>query len=270
MLSTCLLKSRISRDNQRRASRWESVVKTPPTDFPDELWENTRKAYAELDRTEVYAGPLMGGVFETVHSLMGMDSALLAFYEEPRAMHDLINVIVEWEMGYAKNLTANLHPDLLFHHDDWGSKLSTFMSVDMFKEFFFKQYQRLYRFYKDNGVEIIIHHSDSYAATLAPLMIEMGIDVWQGAVKENDIKYMIERYGQKLTIMSGIDTPDVDRPDWTREIIANTVRHACQTYGGKYFIPCQTQGGPYSTFEGVYNTISEEIDKMSKEMFQQA
>ena len=30
------------------------------------------------------------------------------------------------------------------------------------------------------GVDVIVHHSDSYAATLVPYMIEMGIDVWQG------------------------------------------------------------------------------------------
>ena len=32
----------------------------------------------------------------------------------------------------------------------------------------------------------LVHHSDSYAATLVPSMIEMGIDVWQGCMETNN------------------------------------------------------------------------------------
>jgi hypothetical protein len=34
-----------------------------------------------------------------------------------------------------------------------------------------------------------------------------------------------------------------------------------------YFIPCITQGGKGAVFEGVYDAITVEINKMSKEMF---
>lgn len=37
--------------------------------------------------------------------------------------------------------------------------------------------------------------------------------------------------------------------------------------GSHYFCPCQTQGAAESTYEGVYETIDEEIDQVSKEIF---
>ena len=37
--------------------------------------------------------------------------------------------------------------------------------------------------------------------------------------------------------------------------------------GKLYYIPNTTMGGPESTYPGVYEAVTEEIDKMSKEMF---
>ena len=45
-------------------------------------------------------------------------------------------------------------------------------------------YKEIYKYWHDHGVEMIVHHSDSYAATLVPYMIEMGIDIWQGALRQ--------------------------------------------------------------------------------------
>ena len=131
------------------------------------------------------------------HYLMGMENALMSFYEEPEAMHELIEYLTEYELDYAKALVENLHPDAILHHDDWGSQISTFLSPAMFEEFFLESYKKIYGFYKANGVELIVHHSDSYAATLVPYMIEMGIDIWQGVMTTNDIPKMIKNTADK-------------------------------------------------------------------------
>ena len=67
--------------------------------------------------------------------------------------------------------------------------------------------------------------------------------------------------------MGGIDSASVDRPGWTPELIAAKVRKACTSFGTKFYIPNTTQGLGLSTFPGVYEAVSEEIDKMSRELF---
>ena len=42
----------------------------------------------------------------------------------------------------------------------------------------------------------------------------------------------------------------------------------CENCGTKYFIPNTSQGLAISTYPGVYEAVSEEIDKMSRELFQ--
>ena len=249
-------------------TKWREVVRAPHLDYPQSEWDKYIPAVEEIDRNEVFATCFIApGVFEQTHSLQGMDSCLLALAVEPEAMKELIDYITEWELGYAKLLCENFKPDAIFHHDDWGSHKASLMSPKMFKEFFVPAYQKIYGFYKSNGVELIVHHNDSYSANLVPHMIEMGIDIWQGCVTTNNVPELVREYGGKISFMGDIDNGVVDREDWSRDVIAREVRRACETNGKHYFIPNTAMGGPVSTYPGVYEAVSEEIDKMSKEMF---
>jgi hypothetical protein len=249
-------------------TQWKDIVKAPRLDYPQEEWDKYKPDVEAIDRNEVFAtAMIVPGVFEQCHYLMGMDDCLINFYEEPEAMKELIDFIADWEVGYAALLCSNFAPDAVFHHDDWGSHLSSFISPAMFAEFLVPAYQKIYGYYKSHGVELIVHHSDSYAANLVPSMIEMGIDIWQGCVSTNHVSDLIKQYGGQISFMGDIDNGVVDRSDWSREVIAREVRRACETNGKLYYIPNTTVGGPASIYPGVYDAVTEEIDKMSKEMF---
>ncbi|OIQ54820.1 methylcobalamin:coenzyme M methyltransferase [Moorella thermoacetica] len=249
-------------------TEWQKYVKAPVIPTADEAWAAAVAHANAVDRNEEFVTVFVApGVFEMCHHLMGMEDALMALYEEPGHMHELIDYLTEYELAYAKAIINHLHPDCIFHHDDWGSQKSSFISPAMFEEFFLPAYKKIYGFYKKNGVELIVHHSDSYAANLVPFMIEMGIDIWQGVMTTNNTPELIKKYGGQISFMGDIDSGTVDLPNWTREVIAKEVERACKTCGKLYFIPCQTMGGNWSSFPGVYNTINEEIDRMSKEMF---
>lgn len=247
---------------------WRSCVTAPPVKFSEAEWEPFIASAESVDRTEQYVCAVMApGLSEMITHLCGMTEAMCAFYESPEAVQDLIKYLTEYELGVAEDVCAHMKPDALLHHDDWGSSLSTFLAPEVFAEFFLDAYKEIYRFYREKGVEIIVHHSDSYAATLVPYMIEMGIDVWQGVLKHNDIPELISRYGGQISFMGGIENSVVDRRDWTQEAIDAEVRAVCQECGSKYFIPCSTSGAPGSAFPGVYEAISAAIDTCSKEMF---
>ena len=156
-------------------TQWKNVVKAPTLDYSQEEWDKYIPAVEAIDRNEVFATCFIApGVFEQLHYLMGMDDCLANFYEEPEAMEELIDYITEWEVGYAKLLCTHFKPDAIFHHDDWGSHNSSFMSPAMFDEFIVPAYKKIYGYYKSHGVELIFHHSDAYGANLVPSMIENG------------------------------------------------------------------------------------------------
>lgn len=252
----------------RDIEHWRSDVKAPNVVFPAEQWAPFQKEWAQVDQNEYFLTAFIApGLFEQCHYLLEMQNFLTAFYEEPEALHELIDYLKDWEMQYAEQLCTYMKPTALFHHDDWGSQLSTFIAPAMFEEFFLPAYREIYGCYKAHGVEVIVHHSDSYAATLVPDMIEMGVDIWQGVMTSNDIPALIEKYGGQITFMGGIESASVDYGGWTRERVAEVVSNACRTFGRKAYIPNTTMGGASSIFPGVYEAVSAEIDKMSAAMF---
>jgi len=247
---------------------WKKYVHAPNVIFAESEWKPYVEEAEKIDRNEYFVTAMVApGIFEQCHYLLEIQNCLIDFYEEPEAMHELIDYITDWELQYAEQMCKYIKPDALFHHDDWGSQISTFLSPEMFEEFYVPAYKKVYSYYKEHGVQVIVHHSDSYAATLVPFMIDMGIDIWQGVMNSNNIPELIRKYGGQISFMGGIDSASVDFEGWTPETVAREVRKACESCGTKYFIPCTSMGGPMSTFDGVYEKCGEEIDKMSGEMF---
>lgn len=235
-------------------ARWRETVHAPNVHFSKEAWQKYVDAADAVDRNDRFVTCTVApGIFEQLHYLMGMEDCLTNFYFEPEAMKELIDYITDWELEYAAELCENLHPDAILHHDDWGSQRSTFLSPEMFGEFIAPSVKKVYGFYKTHGVELILHHSDSYAKTLVPSMIESGIDIWQGCLDTNDIPALIKKYGGQISFMGGINNGVVDIPDWTQEKIGAYVEQMCRDCGIHYYIPSCTAGGPATTHQGVYS-----------------
>lgn len=259
-------------DNEHKVlkdvTEWKRILKKPVVTSDDEAWAPAVAHANSVNRDEEFVAIIQApGVFEMTHHLMGVEDALMALYEEPEAMHEVIDYLTESELDYAELLVKKIKPDAILHHDDWGSQISTFVSPEMFEEFFLPSYKKVYGFYKANGVELIVHHSDSYGATLVPYMIEMGMDIWQGVMNTNNIAQLIDQYGGQMTFMGGLHSGLIDFPDWTPENCVKYVEEACRINGKNFFIPCLTSGLPMSSFPGVYEEVNKAIDKMSKEMF---
>ncbi len=247
---------------------WQDYVKVPKLDFTDEEWAKCKAMYDAVDGTKtmkaIFVAP---GLFEQCHHMCKIEEVLMAMYESPDELKDMIKMLTEFELEMAEGIVTHLKPEAIFHHDDWGSQKSTFMSPDMFAEFFVEPYKQIYGYYHDHGVKYVFHHSDSYAATLVPHMIEMGIDVWQGCFSTNDMPELIKKYGGKISFMGGIENRLVDFKDWSEENNDAVIRKTIEECGNKYFIPCIAQGGPGSTFPGVYKNMIEVIDRYNIEKF---
>ena len=247
---------------------WRDYVKVPRVVYDAEEWEPFIEAAEKIDRKEQFlTGYFAPGVFEQCHYLLEIKNCLMAFYENPDEMHELIDCITQFELDYAAEYCKYVKPEAMFHHDDWGTQISTFLSPDMFREFIKPAFEKIYGYYHAHGVELIVHHSDSYAATLVPDMIDMGIDIWQGVMTTNNIPELIKKYGGKISFMGGIDSATIDYEGWTPEVVRAQVRKACEECGKLYFIPSASQGLPMSTYPGVFEETAKQIDLASKDMF---
>ena len=243
-------------------TRWRETVHAPDLDAACAAgWDACRRhtALAEAEG-RLLAGFMGTGIFEQCHFLMGFEDTLTNLYEHPDEMHALIETITEYRLDYVRRLIDGLKPDVIFSHDDWGTKNALFMKPDMWREFFKEPYRRFYGYIRSRGV-IAIHHADSYLVPIVDDMAEIGIQVWQGTLPENDIPALQRHLNGRLTLMGGfgaaIDRADA-QPEEILDYARDTLRHCCP---GGHFIPSITYGLPGTVFKHVDQYLDEAVDE---------
>ena len=84
---------------------------------------------------------------------------------------------------------------------------------------------------------IYMHHADCICQPLVEDMVEIGVDIWQGVIPQNDIVEIQRITHNQLAMVGGIDGPKLDVEDITEEEIRAHVRHAIDTYcaAGRFF-----------------------------------
>ena len=238
-------------------THWRDTVHAPDIDSCTEGWETCRTAArAACGQEKLLAGFMGTGIFEQCHFLMGFEDTLTNLYEHPDEMRQLIEYITEYRLRYVQLLIDRLQPDVIFSHDDWGTKDALFMHPDMWREFFKEPYRRFYGYIRSRGV-IAIHHADSYLAPIVEDMAEIGIQVWQGVLPENDIPSLQRQLNGRLVLMGGMGAA-IDRADAAPEEIYDyamtTLRTCCP---GGHYIPSITYGLPGA----VYPHVDKHIDR---------
>jgi len=258
-------------------TKWREQIKIPDVEAAANAtvaaagWEDVRQRseVARKDPNLGMAAAFMGtGMFEQMHALMGFEDALMAFLMEPEATHELLDAICDFRCTYAKLIIDNWKPDVVISHDDWGSKTSLFMHPDTWREFFKERYRKFYKLWRDAGV-LALHHADCYCEPIAEDMADIGIEVWQGVVPQNDIPAIQKKLGGRMGLMGGIDNAIVDIETVPEEVIRAHVREGCDRYlpGGNFIINLPTGMRNGSLFPRIDPIIDDEITKYAGKYF---
>ena len=248
-------------------TRWRETVHAPELAANcTEGWEQCRtEARQACGQEKLLAGFMGTGIFEQCHFLMGFEDTLTNLYEHPQEMHELIEYITEYRLSYVKLLIDRLQPDVIFSHDDWGTKDALFMKPEMWRAFFKEPYRRFYGYIRSRGC-IAIHHADSYLAPIVEDMAEIGIQVWQGVLPENDIPALQRRLKGRLVLMGGMGAA-IDRADaGPEEIRAYAARRLAECCPLGHFIPSITYGLPGTVYPHVDRYINEAIDEYNRRL----
>ena len=214
---------------------WKDDLVVPPATGLD--WTLAKQVADETDRREKFVGVMFGGgLFERTHHLMGMEEALVNYLEYPEEMAELLRVIADHKIEYIHEMARQIHPDIIFYHDDWGSKRQVFLPPSVWRELIKPLQIEIANAIHEEGM-IYMHHSDCYCQPLVKDMVEIGIDIWQGAIPQNDIVEIQRITEGKLAMVGGIDGPKIDIETITEEAIRAEVHRAVDTYcpGGRFF-----------------------------------
>lgn len=223
---------------------WEKYLKIPSLDGLE--WEPAVDTAAKIDRSWNFVCYFMStGLFERSHFLMGMENAFCNYLEYPDEMADILNQIADYKIKQIEIAASKIHPDLYFYQDDWGSKQNLFLPPDIWRKIIKPIQKRVADAIHSTGA-LYVHHADCICEPIVEDMVEIGIDVWQGVIPQNDIVAIQEKTQHRLPMVGGIDVPKIDVQGITDEEIRSEVRHAVDTYcpGGRFF-PARPSGRCY-------------------------
>jgi hypothetical protein len=110
-----------------------------------------------------------------------------------------------------------------------------------------------------------MHHSDSFCEPIIEDMIDINIDIWQGALPENDIVKLQKIADGRINMMGGCDMSKIDLPESTEAAIRAETRRAIETYTPQgNFIVSATYGGPGDIiYPHVGPVMTDEINKFN-------
>lgn len=214
---------------------WQDYVIVPPTEGLD--WTAAKKVAEETDRKEKFVGIMFGGgLFERTHHLMGFETALINYLDYPDEMSELLRVIADYKIAYIREMTQQVHPDIIFYHDDWGSKQNVFLPPRVWRELIKPLQTEIASVIHECGM-IYMHHADCICQPLVKDMVELGVDIWQGVIAQNDIVEIQRVTEGKLAMVGGIDGPMLDFEGVSEDTIRNHVRYVIDTYcpAGRFF-----------------------------------
>ncbi len=218
-------------------TQWREVVRFPDLskiDFKAEAEKELSMPMYDPDKLNLVT--IMEGPFERLLSLMPTEDALCSLLEEPEACAEFFNAVASHKIELIDRLAEAYPIDLIDLHDDWGTQISSFMSVETWKALLAEPIGRIARHCREKGIHVQIHSCGKIEA-IVPEMVNAGVEHWSSCQGMNDIKALVHRFGGRMTFFGCMDVPEVQRPGVPQEeverITAERIDDIC--WGGAVF-----------------------------------
>ena len=217
--------------------RWEDDMQFPDIETWD--WEGCAESTEALRSDgRVVKVSLFTGFFERLISMVEMTDALLAMIDEDMqpAIHRLFDRLADLYAGIFEKYAKYFHPDGVWFHDDWGSQQAPFFHAETLEEMILPYLKRVADAAHENGMFLELH-SCGHIDSLVPVMIEAGVDMWQGQPM-NDKRKVVHTYGDRIIVDTFLPQIPKDAPEETvREVLQQYLDEFAgkRTYLGRNF-----------------------------------
>lgn len=146
-----------------------------PGRFP-ENWPELVKQWNEQD-APVQIGMYPCGLYGTLRDLMGTEGSLLAFYDMPELVKDIMDGLTDFWISLYEKICQDVKVDILHIWEDMSGKQGSLISPDMIREFMLPNYQKLSDFAKAHNIAVVQVDTDGDCEELIPLFAQSGVNM---------------------------------------------------------------------------------------------
>lgn len=176
--------------------------------------EKTRQAREE-DRFATWSFMF---VFEWMRKVLGDVTMLECLMLEKEFIHDFNTCFTDHFIAVFDHLFAAIgKPDGIHFYEDLGYTRAPFASPRCHCEMVQPYHRRLFGFFKDHGLPIIMHTCGDFRPHL-PAMVEAGVDCVQALEAKTgmDVVALAREWKDRLCFMGNLDVRAYESGDWPR------------------------------------------------------
>ncbi len=150
-------------------------------------------------------GVVIGKIFTGVWFMMGMESFMLAYIDDPELIELMYSKIVPLQLRAMEAAMEHPAVGLSFHADDLAGKNGPLVHPNHYRKFAFPCYRQMCDMAKAVD-KPLIYHTDGDISMVIDDLIDLGISAWHPVEKQaHDINQVKASYGDRIALLGNID-----------------------------------------------------------------
>jgi uroporphyrinogen decarboxylase len=177
--------------------------------------------------------PRVGGIFENVSFLTGIESLSYMLVDDPPLVDDLFEKVGSIVLSVAENLLQTDRLGAFFLGDDLGFGTGTMLSPAHLRKYVFPWHKKMAELAHQCGIPFLLHSCGNIEGVMKDLIEEVNIDA-RHSFQDNilPVEEAVGRYADRIAILGGLDMDLLVRG--TQEEVRRRVRQiidACEPSG---------------------------------------
>ena len=135
---------------------WQNKITFPDIDALD--WEECAQGIAKYyDDNRMSDWWFQVGLFERLHSLLGMQNALESLIIDEDEVAEFFDALTEHKIRVIRKLTSHFRVEMICYHDDWGYNKDGFIPPELFKRLIAPNLKKIVRAAHEGGAYFNMH-----------------------------------------------------------------------------------------------------------------
>lgn len=174
--------------------------------FPTD-WEERCEGFRGRTLPLRLMGDRVGGFFGPLRGMMGLESLLYTFYDDPALIEEMMDAKLELMLGLIERTLADTDIDFFAFWEDMAYNGGPLLSPGLFRKYMVPRYRAVTDCLRSHGVDIIFVDSDGDIRELIPLWLEAGVNGFYPleAQSRMDVVEVRREYGKDALLIGGID-----------------------------------------------------------------
>jgi hypothetical protein len=214
---------------------WEAFKKRLDPDTPTRYPADWRGYAERMNALDCPVSMEVGGFFGYINMWVGTEALMYLFYDDPLLVEDMMETILHLETRMIERVSADIHLDWVWYWEDMAYRSGPMIGPEMVRRLMLPRYRKLNDVIHGAGVEVIYLDCDGNIDQLAPLWLEVGINLWWPleCASGMDPVALRKKYGREVILAGGLDKRELmrDKAAVEREVMAK--------------VPFLVETGPY-------------------------